>query len=216
VNDSNESQEENGAGWYLGLGSMIVLGVAMLLYLGLHSYNFFTFTFKGDQWIFAILGLFTTSIGFLLWLAIYLWMAKDGLSKAVAIMMMFVSLGGEFVVAGFDMFMNISGRLEEAAWTATDLKYMSYAIAGLALLNGLALVADIAGKRIMDDLRNVKLPKRNRESNANVTPALAPVTVNAAETKQVTLNTQVPEPAIPQQMEAGPKEIPFQRNGRSH
>ena len=59
----SENLEKPGAGYYLGNIAKIVLAAAMLLYLGLHSFNFFMFTFKGDQWIFAILGLFTTSIG---------------------------------------------------------------------------------------------------------------------------------------------------------
>jgi hypothetical protein len=162
--DKNKS-----AGWYLGLFAKIVLGVAMLLYLGLHSYNFFTFTFKGDQWIFSILGLFTTSIGFLLWLAVYLYAAEDGLEKAISIVMLFLSLMGEFVVAGFDMYMNISDAMSQMVWTPEDLRNMSYAIAGLALANGLALVAGIAGQQIMDDLSNVKFPslKRNPKGNIN-------------------------------------------------
>jgi hypothetical protein len=166
-NNQNQRQGDSNAGYWIGFFAKIVLGVAMLLYLGMHSYNFFTFTFKGNQWIFAILGLFTTSIGFLLWLSIYLYIAKDGLQKAIAIIMIFVSLGGEFAVAAFDMYMNISGQLSTQQWAVEDLRNMSYIIAGLALLNGLALVIDIAGKQIFDDLRNVK-------SNRNEQPQQQP------------------------------------------
>jgi hypothetical protein len=164
---------ENKTGYWLGMGAKIILAAAMLLYLGMHSYNFFTFTFKGDQWLFAILGLFTTSIGFLLWLAVYMFAAEDGLERAVALVMMFVSLGGEFAVAGFDMYMNISGQLATTTWTAEDLRSMSYIIAGLALVNGLALVADIAGKRIVADLASVKWPKRKTEQAPTPVVALA-------------------------------------------
>lgn len=153
------------AGYWIGWISKIVLGVAMLLYLGLHSYNFFTWTFKDDQWIFAVLGLFTTSIGVLLWLAIYLYVAEDGLEKAVSIIMLFVSLLGEFAAAGFDMYMNISGQFNMASLTATDLRNMSYIVAGLALLNGLALVAGVAGQQILDDLSKIQL-SRSKESPA--------------------------------------------------
>jgi len=64
----------------------------------------------------------------------------------------------------------------------------------------------VAGQQIMDDLSNVKWFKRD---NINVTP----VTVNAAETDEVTLIPQ-PEPVTPQRVEAGQSGIPFRRNGQ--
>jgi hypothetical protein len=180
----------------------------MLLYLGLHSYNFFTWTFKDDQWIFAVLGLFTTSIGVLLWLAIYLYVAEDGLEKAVSIIMLFVSLLGEFAAAGFDMFMNISGQFNMASLTATDLRNMSYIVAGLALLNGLALVAGVAGQQILDDLSRIRLPKN--------TPA--PMVVNASETenvRQLPRQVSIPEDVYKQLLiDAGVKHgVPANGNG---
>lgn len=195
-------------GYFLGLGAKIVLAVAMLLYLGMHSYNFFTFTFHDDQWIFAILGLFTTSIGFILWLLIYLYVAEDGLEKAVSIVMMFVSLLGEFATAGFDMFMNISGTFNTQGWTPGDLRNMSYIVAGLALLNGLALVAGVAGQQIMDDLAGIRLP-RNKKSNVNVTPNVTPAMSYPAQVEQVTLSQPVPS----QPQEAGQTTRPFGKNG---
>lgn len=217
--------ETRSPGYYLGLAAKIVLAVAMLLYLGMHSYNFFTFTFKGDQWIFAILGLFTTSIGFLLWLAVYMYASEDGLERAVAIVMMFVSLGGEFAVAGFDMYMNISGNFETTTWTAEDLRNMSYIIAGLALLNGLALVADIAGKRIMADLSNVKFPSLGRKSRQSNVNTVSPVTVLAAETEQspdelIADDRKMVKDALWQRptqeptREERPAETPFPSNGQ--
>lgn len=221
------------AGYWIGFFAKIVLAGAMLLYLGMHSYNFFTFTFQGSQWIFAILGLFTTSIGFLLWLSIYLYVAKDGLQKAIAIIMIFVSLGGEFAVAAFDMYMNISGQLSTQQWAVEDLRNMSYIIAGLALLNGLALVIDIAGKQIFDDLRNVKSNRgeqpqqqnnqqsqqSNDNSNVNSKPNynadrptpeinVTPVTVRPAEAEKVTLTQPAPATG------GGAKQAPFQKNGQ--
>lgn len=215
-NNPQQRSSDFNAGYWIGFFAKIVLGVAMLLYLGMHSLNFFMFTFQGDQWVFAILGLFTTSIGFLLWLAIYLYIAKDGLQKAIAIIMIFVSLIGEFAVAAFDMYMNISGQLTTQKWAVEDLRNMSYIIAGLALLNGLALVIDIAGKQIFDDLRNVKFnrneqqqqnfqPPQQREETINVTP----VTVHPApEAEKVTLIQPAPATG------GGAKQAPFQGNGQ--
>lgn len=235
---SDTNKATNSPGFYLGLFAKGTLAIAMLLYLGMHSYNFFSFTFKGDQWIFSILGLFTTSIGFILWLVVYLYAAEDGLEKAVSIVMLFVSLLGEFAVAGFDMYMNITDTLAEAAFTAADLRNMSYIIAGLALLNGLALVAGVAGQQIMDDLSNVKWPgskKGNDRSNVN---SVRPVTANAVEVEKVTLSqpdytgiapelyakgTRFADPrdqarhdAHYAMQEEKPAETPFLGNGRNH
>jgi hypothetical protein len=214
----------NSPGFYLGLFAKGTLAIAMLLYLGMHSYNFFSFTFKGDQWIFSILGLFTTSIGFILWLVVYLYAAEDGLEKAVSIVMLFVSLLGEFAVAGFDMYMNITDTLAEAAFTAADLRNMSYIIAGLALLNGLALVAGVAGQQIMDDLSNVKWPGSKKGNDRSNVIVPQPVTVRPAEVEKVTL---IPDDVkamyapgtrftdgTSNPMEERPAETPFGKNGR--
>ena len=222
--ENREIKHGNGsAGYWLGAIAKVVLGVAMLLYLGMHSYNFFTFTFKGDQWIFSILGLFTTSIGFILWLAVYLWAAEDGLERAVTLIMMFVSLLGEFAVAGFDMYMNITGSFNTAGFTDGDLRNMSYIIAGLALLNGLALVAGVAGQQILDDLTNVKRPAKKNKSNVSVTPSVTPAIVNASETEQVTLSKPVSVYEAVKQgireasgVEEKPAETPFRKNGQNH
>lgn len=218
-----------GAGYWLGFIAKIVLAVAMLLYLGMHSYNFFTFTFKGDQWIFAILGLFTTSIGFLLWLVIYLYAAEPGLEKAVSIIMLFVSLLGEFAVAGFDMYMNITGAFDKASFTDGDLRNMSYIIAGLALLNGLALVAGVAGQQILDDLSNATAPlkkKSNVKSTASNVIVPRPIVTNAVDSRQVTLTdeerrmyapgTRFVDGTVAPAKEEGQTAAPFRKNGQNH
>lgn len=241
--NAKDEVRTNTAGYYLGLIAKILLAVAMLLYLGLHSFNFFMSTFQGDQWIFAILGLFTTSIGFILWLIIYLYAAEDGLEKAVSIIMLFVSLLGEFATAGFDMYMNISDSMNMAQFTPADIRNMSYIIAGLALVNGLALVAGVAGQQIMNDFSNVKLSGRKKSNDSGNVNVSHPVTVNASETEQVTLSHLRPPHGdrqhpdlifarIPQAMdiiqewldydnkrtreiqgEERPAEIPFRKNG---
>lgn len=211
-----QTKNNKSVGYYLGLFAKIILAVAMLLYLGMHSYNFFSFTFKGDQWIFSILGLFTTSIGFILWLVVYLYAAEDGLEKAVSIIMLFVSLLGEFAVAGFDMFMNITGSLATATFTAGDLRNMSYIIAGLALLNGLALVAGVAGQQIMEDLSNVTKRKPNNVSVPNI---VTPMTVFSADTQKVSLPPGATHDEAMREIineavgEKKPSEIPFHKNG---
>ena len=145
-----------GMGYWIGLIGKIVLAVAMMVYLGKHSLNFFMWTFQGEDAIFAWLGLFTTSIGVIIWLLAFKYVANNTWEKAIALGMMTVALIGEFAVAGFDMYMNITGQISNVVWTQEDLRSMSYVVAGLALLNGLALVADIAGMDIFDGLKKEK------------------------------------------------------------
>jgi len=154
------TQNDKGAGmgYWIGLILKIVLAVAMIVYLGKHSLNFFLWTFQGKDQIFAWLGLFTTSIGVIIWLLAFKYVAKNTWEKAIALAMLFVSLLGEFAVAGFDMYMNVSGQIANVVWTQEDLRSMSYVIAGLALLNGLALVADVAGMDIIEGLKNKQSP----------------------------------------------------------
>lgn len=92
---------------------------------------------------------------------------------------------------------------------------MSYIIAGLALLNGLALVIDIAGKQIFDDLRNVKFRgneqqqfQSSQQSNDNREINVTPVIANPPETEKVTLS----QPALAQG--GGAQKSPFQGNGQ--
>lgn len=146
-------KETQSAGYWLGLIGKIILAVAMLIYLGKHSLNFFMWTFQGEDELFAWLGLMTTSIGALIWLAIFKWSAQTNWEKAIAMIMMFISLLGEFAVAGFDMYMNITGQITQTQWTKNDLHSMSFIVAGLALINGIALVADVAGMDILTALR---------------------------------------------------------------
>jgi len=152
------NNENQGMGYWLGLIMKIVLAAAMIVYLGKHSLNFFTWTFSGEDSLYAWLGLFTTSIGVIIWLVCFKYVAKNTWEKAIALIMMLIALAGEFLVAAFDMYMNISGQLESVKWTPADLRNMSYVVAGLALINGIALVADIAGMDIIDGLKKKEQP----------------------------------------------------------
>ncbi len=128
-----------------------LLTIGMLLYLGKHSLNFFQFTFKGEDGIYALLGLLTTSAGVLIWLTAFLWLASSTLQKTVALIMVVISLLGEFGVAAFDMWMNASGLTAGGVkFSDVEIKNMTLVVAGLALLHGLALVVDVAGDAIAE------------------------------------------------------------------
>lgn len=172
------------AGWWLAIIGEATLAVAMLLYLGMHSLNFFQWTFKGDQEIFSYLGLFTTSIGVLIWLAILKWKANDPFEKVVALIMLLVALIGEFLVAGFDMYLNISDASGAVAFTADEVRTMAYVIAGLALLNGLALVAtysfDVVIEMFASSFGSASGSESAAKPSAPVAPRAAPFPVPSA------------------------------------
>lgn len=144
--------QNKGMGYWLAVIGSILLAVSMVVYLGKHSLDFFLTTFKGEDQIFAYLGLMTTSIGAIIWLLKLKFMCNTYLDKAIALIMLAVSLTGEFVVAGFNMYMNAGGALLNMQWTTEDLRTMTYVIAGLAFLNGLALVAELVGEQIIHDM----------------------------------------------------------------
>lgn len=153
-----------------GLGKA-VLAVGMLLYLGKHSLSFFQFTFKGEDEIYAWLGLLTTSVGVLIWLSMFLWLSESTLQKTTAAVMVVVSLLGEFGVAGFDMYMNAMGLTQGGVhFSDAEIRNMSIVVAGLALLNGLALIIDIAG----DEFDRVWSEEFGKSSPAKQAPASAP------------------------------------------
>jgi hypothetical protein len=156
-------------GYWIGLILKVVLAAGMLLYLGKHSLNFFMWTFQGQDEIYAWLGLLTTSAGVIIWLLAFKFVARNTWEKAIALIMMLVALVGEFIVAGFDMWLNIAGQMTDLSWTPEDLRAITYIVAGLALLNGLALIADVAGMDIIEGLKgadSVDAPSEKQETVA--------------------------------------------------
>lgn len=126
----------------------LVLAVGMFLYLGKHSLNFFSFTFRGEDVLYSYLGLLTTSGGVLVWLLIFM-DAESAIEVTTAFVMLGVSLLGEFLVAGFDMYMNAVGGLEGKQFKPEELRSMIIVVAALALLHGLALVVHQIGEKVV-------------------------------------------------------------------
>ena len=135
---------------YFGLG---VLTIGVLLFLGKHSLNFFIFTFSGDDELYAWAGLLLTSIGAILWMFVFKWLAETKLQKTVSLVMMFIALMGEFITAGFDMYMQamFSGGFE---FLAEELRTISVVVSGLGLVTGLALVIHFTGDQILEAFKD--------------------------------------------------------------
>jgi hypothetical protein len=123
------------------------LGAVVLVYLGLHTINFFMFTFPPDQQYLAWLGFGLTGGALIGYLVIFLWAADTKLKKTIAVLMMLVSGIGEILAAGFGMTIEAWSRM---GWVMTqqDFDTMLLAIRALAFAHALALVVYIAGDKI--------------------------------------------------------------------
>jgi hypothetical protein len=123
------------------------LGAVVLVYLGLHTINFFTFTFPPDQQYLAWLGFGLTGGALIGYLIIFLWAADTDLKKSIAVLMMLISGVGEILAAGFGMTIEAWSRM---GWVMTqqDFDTMLLAIRALAFAHALALVVYIAGDKI--------------------------------------------------------------------
>jgi len=131
----------------------IMIGVAVVIFLGFQSINFFMFVFPDDQWYLAIFGFALTSGGLLGYLSIFLTKSKTKTEKFVSIGMMVVCLIGEILTAYFGM--EISGWEKLGySMTQTDFSFMLKVINGLALLHGVALLAYVAGDKIANAVKD--------------------------------------------------------------
>lgn len=132
---------------FIGKIVEFVLGAIVLVYLGLHTINFFVFTFPPEQQYLAWLGFGLTGGALIGYLLIFLWVADTNLKKTIALIMMVVSGIGEILAAGFGMTIEAWSRM---GWQMTqqDFDTMLLAIRALAFAHAFALVAYIAGDKI--------------------------------------------------------------------
>lgn len=137
---------------YFGLG---ILTIGVLLFLGKHSLNFFTFTFGATDQLYAWMGLLLTSIGAIIWLWIFKFTDGTRLQKTVALVMMFVALLGEFVTAGLDIYMQAMVK-DGFNFAPTEIRMMSIIVSALGLFTGLAIVIHFAGDTIIEEFKKDK------------------------------------------------------------
>jgi len=126
-----------------------VLGGTMFLYLGYRTLDFFTFTIRDGDGIIAYLGLFSTTIGAVIFALIWKrsfyfdrrtqkW-RSDEFRKTIAGIMAAVCAIGELVIAVADMTIIADMRTDVLAMTESDLKTIVWATAGLAGLVGISI-----------------------------------------------------------------------------
>lgn len=165
---NNTNQEEGGVGQYFAIGGLIAVAAVVLSFLGLHSINFFMFTFPGTQEVFAWLGFGLTGGAFLVYVADLKWYARTKLQKTIAITMIFVTLAGELATAGFGMQLE-AFKAAGLSFTKEDITWMIWAIRILGVLHGLALVLHFVGEEMIDAFR--RTPKAAAQTAQTLVPA---------------------------------------------
>ena len=76
--------QDSGLGRFFAGAARITIIVTVLAFLGLHTLNFFAWTFPDNQAIYRPLGFALTGGGFIAYIAIFKWMAKTNLQRGVA------------------------------------------------------------------------------------------------------------------------------------
>lgn len=158
----------------IAAGAKVILVAVVMAFLGLHSFNFFQFTFPPDQWYYAFLGFGLTSGGVVIYLLMFKWEQGTKMQKTISLIMLVVSVIGELLTAGFGM--QVEG-LKNAGYTMTsdDYKLMILVIQGLGLFHGVALLIYFAGNDIArlfadddgDGIPNIFDPVDNRVLRGN-------------------------------------------------
>lgn len=117
----------------------VLLASLVIAFMGIHSYNFFTFTFSDKLQYFAWLGFGLTSVAVIGYLVIFKVGDGSDVQNGIAFIMMIVSLVGEVFTAGFGMQIESMGNAG-IVLTKQEFQIMVYFVQGLGLTHGIALV----------------------------------------------------------------------------
>ena len=135
-------------GQFFGYTCLYGIAGMVLAFLGMHSLNFFQFTFPGDQQLYAYLGFGMTGGAFIGYIVIFKTLANTEMKKYVSISMIALCLIGELATAGFGM--QLAGYKEAGlTFTAEDIDMMIWAIRLLGVVHGIALVLEFVGDDIL-------------------------------------------------------------------
>ena len=133
----------------IGGGIKVLIAVVVLLFLGLKSLDFFTFTTPPEQWYLAYLGFGLTSGGVIAYLLIFMWEADTPLRKTVSIVMLAVCVLGELATAGFGMQID-AWKQGGYQMTEADFSFMVIVVQLLGFAHALALLAYVAGDKLAE------------------------------------------------------------------
>lgn len=144
-------QEQKTGMDYLSDMAAWALGGAMFIYLGYRTLDFLAFTFREEDVVFSYLGLFSTTIGAVIFALIWkrsfyfdhkaqVW-RSDEFRKTVALVMMVLCALGEVALAFADMSMITQIKSGLITLTEGEMNTFMWLTAGLAFLVGAAIAA---------------------------------------------------------------------------
>ena len=156
----NTPTQSGGLGRLFAGAAKITIVLTVLAFLGLHTLNFFAWTFPEEQAIYRPLGFALTGGGFIAYIAIFKWTAKTDLQRFTAISMIVICGIGELAAAGFGMQVE-AYKTAGITFTAEDIDMMIWAIRILGGVHAIALVLDFIGDDIGKAWNERSVPVRN-------------------------------------------------------
>lgn len=133
-----ENKQKSVGSWLSEFGAW-GLGGAMFVFLGFRTLHFLEWTFADQDKLFAYLGLFSTTLGAVIWGLIYRFGGMGSRNKAISLLMLGVDLIGEMALAVADMTLVTSQNGVGWSLTQGEVNTFIWAAAGLAAANGIAI-----------------------------------------------------------------------------
>ena len=130
---------KNKAKKFVGSVLEIALVGAVVVFLGIHTINFFKFIFPDDKSYLAGLGFALTSGAVVVYWYIFKFKAETEFQKVIAVVMMVLSMIGEVVAAGMGMQVEAWSKVG-LVLTQKEIDTMILLVQGLALIHAVAVM----------------------------------------------------------------------------
>jgi len=208
---------DSGIGRFFAGAGKVIIALTVLAFLGLHTLNFFAWTFPDEQAIYRPLGFGLTGGAFIAYILIFKFLAKTDLQKFVSMSMILICGIGELAAAGFGMQVEAYTNVG-IAFTKEEIDIMIWAIRILGGVHAVALVLDFIGDDIGAAWRKTPIDNTvfDRRVESRTYPAQVPQVVpspNVQPQDYTGIAKELYHPKtqfIEEQKEAGTQPNPFQ------
>ena len=146
MNQSPTPQESSLGSLFAGAAKAIIT-LIVLVFLGIHTLNFFAWTFPDEQSIYRPLGFGLTGGAFIAYILIFKYAARTKLTQFVSLSMIIICGLGELAAAGFGMQVE-AYKSAGISFTKQEIDLMIWAIRFLGGVHAVALVLDFIGDDI--------------------------------------------------------------------
>lgn len=131
-----------------GTGIKIAIGGVVAAFLGMHSLNFFQYTFPDEQVFFAFLGFGLTGGAAIAYLILFVVDADTPLKLVISLSVLVVSIIGELATAFYGMQVE-TWKKAGFVLTETDYQNMLWVVMLLGFVHAIALVMYFAGDKVI-------------------------------------------------------------------